>query len=89
MNYLNNMNKKFLIIIPLIFLLMGCYEDQKTIYFTNTPTVVIGKTINHGRYGDSFQIKVFDGNDVQWLYIDEENYKIINVKDTLTNFIIK
>jgi cytochrome b subunit of formate dehydrogenase len=83
------MKKLFLIIF--IPLMVSCnFSNDKKIIFTNYPSIVIDKnTGGTFRGGTFYSIKIFNGDDVEWLNTNEEDFNRIMVNDTLKKYTIK
>jgi len=82
--------KKLLILIPLF--LCSCDERERKLQLTTSPSIVIDMKehhdVNYNHYS-IYNIKVYNGKDVEWFEVSNTDYKKMAIKDTLINFMIE
>jgi hypothetical protein len=86
------MLKKILLFIYIIITNSSCYEMKvrRTLELNNNPTIVIDTSITTIDTNNSFFfIKTYNGKDIEWFQVSENDYNKIAKKDTLKNFTIK
>jgi hypothetical protein len=73
----------------------GEYESERKLELTSSPHIVIDmKEHYYPQYELSpphtiYNIKVYNGNDVEWFEVSNTDYKKLEIKDTLINFMIE
>lgn len=81
--------KKLLILIPLF--LCSCSHERK-LQLTSSPHIVIDMKEHYSpqyKFTPIYNIKVYNGKEVEWFEVSNTDYKKIAIKDTLLNFMIE